>query len=174
MSLSSNDIAYIAKHTKITPEKVLSLCSEERYLNLVLDAICGGFSKTDAPDISHSVYVKLVTFKNAKDKQFDIDEKSYVASSVAKYVNQLKNKVKLDILNGEKIDENYCQYSLVASGLFATKLKPEYLSKKSVLKLENAFIEVGMRDMGHHVNDWLEVLNRIHKGGWFKTLPKDK
>ena len=176
MKLSNEDIEYISLETKLSRDKATLLCEEERDLNLVLDAISSSFSKSklDTNKLSYSVYVKLVTFKNSKDTRFEIEEKAYVASSVLRYLNQLKSRVKYDILNSKTVDEKFCQYSLVASGLFSQKLKAESLSKKNILKIQNAFIEVGIREVGHHLQEWIQILQQIQSEGWFKASCLDK
>ncbi len=176
MKLQNDDISYISARTRLSFDRALHLCEEERDANLVLDAISAEFSKICLTEfsLSYPTYVRLVLFKHSKDKNLDIDEKVYVAKSISIYLNQLKNKVKPELLKQDKPDEKACQYSLVASGLFDSKLAPEYLTKKSFIKLQYGFVDAGRRELGTHVDYWIEVMHRIQKDNWFHgdNVPK--
>jgi hypothetical protein len=172
MKPTNTDYEYIARKINLPLAKTMSLCEEERDLNLVLNEVSKVFKKSEASELSYELYVKLVFLLRSQDVPFNLEEKIYVANAATEYINLLKsNKAKAP--TREK-SEQYSKYHFILAGLFDGKLVSGAITPKFLLSIENGFWDAGYRDVGKHLETWMNLMREIKREGWFKTPRNEK
>jgi hypothetical protein len=154
--INYNDVYLMLDKTHLDVKKLLSLVEEERDYNLLVNSIASSMSQEEIKslinNISHGLLVKLAFYNSSKDKNYDIEDKSYVCAIVQtnyKYIykkgylldsNQSEEKLHLlQLFNSDKIDENLLDIT----------------SKE--------LCELGKCSIGNNILEWINIINKSKK-----------
>jgi hypothetical protein len=156
----SSDIAFIAKKTNLSRNKASLLIEKERDLNLVLNEISKTVTQEEAQCLNSNLYHRICVYKYSQSRDFDIDEKTYVADAIFAHLPKIQKKSLKSVSVGAKPTEQSSQYLLVAKGVKKAKINPN--------AIDAGFRVNGRRDIANHLDEWLDILTKISLSGWLE------
>jgi len=152
MKLHKNDILFLLKKTQISLKSLINLIEEDRDFNLVINAVALNIDLNDTNELSllsDKLKLKLILYHRAKDKDYDISEKSYIADLLINNYNQIyktcdisqkkqKKEIKqfISIINDINIDSN--KLNTIASN----------------------FNKLGYKNISNHLSDWIDIIRQ--------------
>lgn len=161
--LQEADLNYIAKATNLSPEKAKLLTEEPRDLDLVTEQIVKKpLSKKELLGLSYPFFTKLVVFRFANESGFKMEEKSYMASLVEKFIPKLKKRESLNIKRGSQVPpEDIAGFCIVALGFAHDKIDAsnEELMEHSI----EHFNKAGKEEVAKHVGGWVDIFHTIRR-----------
>lgn len=162
--LTKNDFKFLLHQTKLPPKQLNILLEEETDIDLILDSICSKkFTRKTLQTLSFTLLTKLIVFKVSKDKNYDIEEKSYIANAIINYLPLIADHQEVKTKN--KSDE-FSKYYLVLFG-FLENITDQDIFKK----IEANFRLAGKREMAQHLKDWIALIREV-KFEFFHTVKK--
>ena len=166
LKLIDTDVKFLAKKMSLSTKRAISLLEDD--LDLVLDALSPDLTVKSAQNLTPTLYHKVATFKFAKEKSFDIQEKSYVAAALSEFLPVIIRGNKASVAKKDGKTEVSARYLLILSSMDDSCHKEKEI---------DAFFRVNnRRDLANHLDDWLEILRNIRRNGWMggmKSVTKD-
>jgi len=161
--LSDKDIEYITKATNLSLEKAKILTEEPRDLDLVTEQIVKKpLFKKDLAALSFPFFIKLVIFRFANESEFKMEEKSYVAGLVERFIPMLKKREKLIHKKGQPVSpEDIAGFCLVALGFAHDKIDSS--NEELVNHAQEHFNKAGKEEMAKGVGKWVEIFQKIRQ-----------
>lgn len=157
--LSSDDVTFLAKHTKLSKKKVKLLTEEPRDLALVLDAITTAkITKDEIISLSFDIVIKYVVFRFSHHFDYSISEKLYISEVLSKHFPYISRSEIFKPVS-KHLTRDLAEYSFVLLGLFKHRLTP-----KQSIQYEGAlkyFRDSEHSDLYSHLAEWFEICNKI-------------
>ena len=153
--INDHDVFFILNKTKLKIKDLLSLIEEERDFNLVLNAIGSNLSLDDIKlfnILSESLRAKLSIYYCSKDKDYDINDKSYICGLMAKnykYVYKTCYKLK----TGQS-DEAVALLSVI---------NDTDIGNDKIKVISNKMRLAGQVSISRNLTDWISIINKSKK-----------
>ena len=152
VKINENDLKFLLFKTQLSLKKLLILIEDDRDFNLVIDSISTkltDFDKKFIPKLSQKLKVKLALYHLSQEKDYDINEKSYISDILAKNYNFVYKKCYL-FKKGQKRPINR----------FISVINKEIVEKKKINDIRTAFNEIGERHVVQHIEDWIKITKK--------------
>jgi len=149
--LNIKDLKFILDKTGLLLKTLLSLIEEERDYNLVLDSIASRLTTSEIKnlDITKELKTKLTLYHLTRDKNYDIEEKSYICEILSQNFKQVYRRGFL-LKKGQKKIINK----------FISVINDTNINKQKIMNLSDDFDKVGRKDVGGHILEWVNIINK--------------
>ena len=152
--LKTNDLNFILEKTKLSLKPLLNLIEEDRDYNLVIDSIAAHLTENEIKksNISKELRTKLTLYHLTRDKDYCIEEKSYICEILSQNFKQIYSRGFL-LKKGQKRPIND----------FISVINDNKINKNKITNIGGKFNNMGRKDVGSHIEEWLKIINKTKK-----------
>lgn len=154
--INNHDILFILNKTRLSISNLVLLIEEERDFNLLLSSIASHLSdkevKQSFPLLSPSLKIKLSIYNHSKDKDYDIEDKSFISDILIRNYDYLYKPC--HIIKNNQPEEIKDFLSVIHS---------ESIDKGKIPQLVQQFKELGKPTIANNIFDWINIINNSRK-----------
>lgn len=153
--LQTNDLNFILTKTKLPIRKLLTLIEEDRDFELVIESIACHLTEEDKKmlyKLSSKLKIKIILYNLACNKDYDINEKSYICDILISNYKQIYSSCYLP-RKGQKRVINQ----------FINAINNDKINVEKLMSTANNFNKIGYKDISSHLSDWIEIIKQSKK-----------
>ena len=165
MNLSLNDLQYLSKQTKLSPERVYTLVGDdEETLLSVLNSICSReISNEIFTQISFELFSRLATLQASIHKEYTLLEKAFISDSIPAFIH-VQNLAPISLANHYP-NINTTRYCIILLGFFRDIFKKRQMPSANLYFniARSGLVSSDKDEIAEHLNDWIEILENMNK-----------